>query len=89
MTAQLTPPAATHGEADAPMPTAWSEAISPAQFAAGCRWIMATLENERAHIAFDLLSNLTLASLGYSEGVAVFDSGVKGWHEQRILEDEA
>ena len=89
MTAQLTPPLETHGEAAEPMLTAWSEAISPAQFAAGCRWIMATLKNERAHIAFDLLSNLTLVSLGYSEGVAVFDAGVSGWHEKRILEGEA
>lgn len=81
MTAPLTPLAETHGVAGAPMPTAWSEVISPAQFAAGCAWITATMQGHRAHVAFDLLSNLTLASLGYSEGVAVFEIGVKDWHE--------
>ena len=83
MTAPLMQPAATPGAADALTPTGWSEAISPAQFAAGCCWITATMTGERAHIAFDLWSNLALASLGYSEGVAVFEAGVKGWHEAR------
>lgn len=87
MTAPLTPPVVTRGEADAPMPTAWSEAISPAQFAAGCSWIMANKTGEAAHMAFDLLSNLALSSLGYSEGVALFLDGVKDWHEQRLAEE--
>ncbi len=82
MTARLTQPAATRGEADAPMPTAWSEVISPAQFASGCAWITATMQGHRAHVAFDLLSNLTLASLGYGDGVATFEAGVKDWHEK-------
>lgn len=87
MTARSMLPLATPGEAASLMPTVWSEAISPAQFAAGCCWITATMSGQRAHIAFDLWSNLTLASLGYSEGVAVFEEGVKGWHEARESED--
>jgi hypothetical protein len=78
------PPLATSGEAAEPTPIAWSEAISPAQFAAGCRWITATITAHRGHIAFDLWSNLTLASLGCSEGVAVFEDGVKDWHKTEI-----
>jgi len=87
MTARLTRPLATNGEAAAPMPTAWSAAISPTQFAAGCSWIMANKHGEAAHMAFDLWSNLTLSSLGYSEGVAMFLDGVKCWHEQRLAEE--
>lgn len=63
------------------MLTAWSAAISPAQFAAGCAWITTTMQGHRAHVAFDLWSNLTLASRGYSEGVATFEKGVAEWHE--------
>lgn len=89
MTVRLTSCAATHGADVSPMPTDWSAAISPAQFAAGCAWITSTMTGERAHIAFDLWSNLTLASLGFSEGVAIFEAGVKGWHEQRLNQGEA
>ena len=69
------------------MPTAWSVAISPAQFASGCAWIMTNKHGEAAHMAFDLWSNLALSSLGYSEGVAMFLDGVNGWHEQRLAKE--
>jgi hypothetical protein len=69
------------------MQTAWSAAISPTQFAAGCSWIVANKQGEAAHMAFDLWSNLALSSLGYSEGVATFLDGVKGWHEQRLADE--
>jgi hypothetical protein len=63
------------------MPTAWKQAISPDQFAAGCEWIAATMTGQRAHLAMDMWSNLALASLGYSDGVAAFERAVRGWHD--------
>lgn len=87
MTAPLTPPVANPGAEDAPMPTSWKAPIAAEQFAAGCSWIMANKQGEAAHMAFDLWSNLTLSSLGYFEGVAMFLDGVKCWHKQRLAEE--
>jgi len=50
----------------------WSGAISPDQFAQGCKQIVQKHEGHRAHREIDLLTNQVLCSLGYGEGLRVF-----------------
>lgn len=76
MTANSTASVATNGAAGEPMPTVWS----PAAFAERCRAITATMHGHAAHQALDLLTNAVLSSLGYGEGIAIFELAVARWH---------
>lgn len=81
MTARLTRPLATSGEAAAPMQTGLSVAISPAQFSERIAEITQTMQGHAAHRAADLAMSNTLRSLGYSDGVDAFEAAVRGWHD--------
>lgn len=75
---------ATDGQDGAPMPTA-SNAPTPVEFAERCKEIAADLTGHEMHKAFDLLSNETLCSLGYSEGVEIFRAGVRDYHSMDLF----
>lgn len=80
MTARSTQCSATNGEAAEPTPTAWS----PAAFAERCREIVSTMREHPAHLALDLLTNEVLCSLGYGEGIAIFEAAVRDWHGEHL-----
>lgn len=52
------------------------------EFAARARQIVATTQGSEAHRAFDQLANDQLRSLGFSEGVEVFEEAQRTWHAQ-------
>lgn len=54
--------------------------MSPAEFATRCQQIRDTLSGHAAHREFDRLCEEALRAAGYGEGVAIFESGVKHWH---------
>ncbi len=76
MTARSTAMLATVGEDGATTPIAWNAET----FAAKCREIVASQCGHRAHRALDLLTNDVLRSLGFGEGIAVFEAAVARWH---------
>lgn len=76
MTAASMHSAETLGVAAVPMPTVWS----PDAFAESCRSIVSTMQGHAAHRALDLLTNDVLRSLGFGEGVAIFEASVAKWH---------
>lgn len=76
MTAPSTASLATRGMAADCTPTAWK----PDAFAAECARIVETMRGHEAHRALDLLTNQVLNSLGFGEGIAVFERAVAHWH---------
>lgn len=54
--------------------------MSPDAFAARCRQIVETEHGHAAHRALDVLTNDALSSLGFAEGIAIFESAVAAWH---------
>lgn len=61
----------------------WRDAptnLTPAGFARHCREIVANLRGHEAHRALDAASNEVLRSLGYGDGIDIFEQGVRGWH---------
>lgn len=65
------------GPGGEPMPTP----LSPAEFALACRAIVETHAKHPAHRELDLLTNRVLSSLGYGEGIAIFEAAVADWHK--------
>lgn len=63
-----------------PMPTV----LSTQDFAERCREIVATMSGHVAHRELDLLTNQVLSSLGYSEGIAIFEAAVREWHRDGL-----
>ncbi len=57
-----------------------NEVISPQEFKQRCERIVQQHSGHEMHRQFDILSNLTLCSLGYSEGVDVFRDSVRDFH---------
>ena len=80
MTAPSTALLETSGEAGGPTPTVWS----PDAFAERCREIVSTMREHPAHRALDLLTNEVLSSLGYGEGIAIFEQAVRDWHRDGL-----
>lgn len=58
--------------------------MTPDQFSDECRRIVADHQGHEAHRKLDLLTNDVLSSLGYSEGIAIFEAAVRDWHQQGI-----
>lgn len=56
--------------------------MTPTDFANECRCIVATQRGHVAHRALDLLTNDVLRSLGYGEGIAIFETAVARWHDE-------
>lgn len=56
--------------------------MSPDRFAARCLEIVCTLRGHAAHRALDLLTNDVLRTLGYGEGIDIFEAAVGHWHDQ-------
>jgi hypothetical protein len=54
--------------------------LTPKAFADECRKIVSTLDDHDAHRALDILTNRLLNSLGYGEGVEIFEAAVRKWH---------
>ena len=71
-----------HGEDGAIISIDLREAISPAEFAIGCRDIVMRLEGHAAHKAIDALVTELLSSLGYGEGMDIFLAAVAPYHEE-------
>lgn len=78
MTANSTASPGINGAGGGPMPTAWN----PAAFAEECRYIVETMRGHEAHRELDFLSNRVLSSLGFGEGVAIFEAAVAHWHSE-------
>jgi nucleoside 2-deoxyribosyltransferase len=76
MTARSTNLLAISGAGVEPMPTAWSAE----SFAARCAEIVTTMRGHSAHRELDLLTNEVLASLGFGEGIRIFEAAVTHWH---------
>lgn len=55
--------------------------MSPAEFAAACRAIVATQQGHAAHRALDLLTNQALRDLGFGAGIDIFETAVASWHD--------
>lgn len=55
--------------------------MKPEAFAARCARIVETMAGHEAHRELDLLTNEVLASLGYGEGIAIFEAAVREWHD--------
>lgn len=56
--------------------------MSPETFAERCREIVTTTRGHGAHRALDLLTNDVLNSLGYGEGIRIFEAAVAHWHAE-------
>ena len=54
--------------------------ISPEEFAARARAIVAASCGHEAHRALDILTNDVLRGLGYGEGIDIFETAVAHWH---------
>jgi hypothetical protein len=57
-------------------------AWNPAAFADRCREIVETSRGHEAHRALDLLTNDVLRSLGFGEGINIFERAVDHWHRE-------
>lgn len=68
---------ATNGAGVEPMPTAWNAE----SFVTECRRIVTEMQGHEAHRALDLLTNEVLCSLGFSDGIAIFEATVASWHK--------
>lgn len=55
--------------------------ITPEDFAARAREIVAASCGHEAHRALDILTNDVLRALGYGEGVDIFEAAVAHWHD--------
>jgi len=64
------------GQAAAPTPIGWSAEM----FADHCRAIVRDMSGHAAHRALDLLTNDVLRSLGFGEGIDIFEAAVRDWH---------
>lgn len=76
MTARLTNSLAIRGAAGEPTPIVWSAE----SFAVRCAEIVETQRGHEAHRSLDILTNEVLASLGFGEGVRIFEAAVRNWH---------
>ena len=56
--------------------------MTPEDFAAEARRIASEYRGHAAHRAFDAMCNNLLSTLGYFEGVEVFQKAVHDWHEE-------
>ncbi|ODU22796.1 MAG: hypothetical protein ABS87_01100 [Sphingomonas sp. SCN 67-18] len=54
--------------------------MTPDRFSAECRRIITDHQGHEAHRMLDLLTNEVLSSLGYGEGIAIFEAAVREWH---------
>lgn len=63
---------------------AWSGAPCPKRFADDCRQIVQQHSGHKAHRQLDLLTNEILTSLGYGEGIAIFEAAVCDWHRDGL-----
>lgn len=54
--------------------------MTPSAFAAECRRIVDTERGHAAHRLLDLLTNDVLRSLGYGDGIGIFEAAVAHWH---------
>ena len=58
------------------MQTVWS----PEDFQRACARIVAEQRGHAAHRSLDVLTNSVLRSLGYGDGIAIFEAAVADWH---------
>lgn len=58
------------------MQTVWS----PADFQQACARIVDEQHGHAAHRSLDVLTNSVLRSLGYGDGIAIFEAAVAHWH---------
>lgn len=54
--------------------------MSPETFASRCHEIVRDMRGHEAHRALDLLTNEALRSLGFGDGIDVFEAAVAHWH---------
>ena len=58
--------------------------MTPDEFAAECRAIVANERGHTAHASLDRITTELLCSLGYSEGMAIFSRAVQDWHHPQL-----
>ena len=88
MTIPLIGSPVTHGEAAAPTLTPLSATLTPSQFTAECRRIVAEAAGDDAHRQLDRLVTRLLSSLGFGEGMAVFIATVRRAHDEEGAADK-